>query len=86
VRIPYHGPLGTTRLVRTQEAQSMQNVELKPVADQLGITTSKLRYFLEREAVVPYRKLDLGGDWHVRYFTPEDSAAITQWWKRRNEA
>ena len=81
-----HRPLGTTGLVRTQEDLSMQIVGLKPVADQLGITTSKLRYFLEREAVVPYRKLDLGGQRHVRYFTSEDSAAITQWWEGRKEA
>jgi DNA-binding transcriptional MerR regulator len=63
----------------------MQIVGLKPAADQLGITTSKLRYFLERVAVVPYRKLDLGGRRHVRYFTPDDNAAINQWWETKDK-
>ena len=39
---------------------------LKPVADRLQVSTSKLRYFLSRDGVVPYRKADLGGGKHLR--------------------
>ncbi len=61
----------------------MSILGLKPVADQLGITTSRLRYFLDRESVVPYRKCDLGGDKHIRYFTGKDAQTIQNWWTQK---
>ncbi len=64
----------------------MNIVGLKPVADQLGVSTSKLRYFLERESIVPYRRCDLGGDKHIRYFTDGDTESIQEWWTQRHQS
>jgi predicted DNA-binding transcriptional regulator AlpA len=61
----------------------MTILSLKSCADFLGIGTRKLRYFLDKEKVIPYRALDLGGSRHVRWFSSEDLETISEWWKKR---
>lgn len=58
---------------------------LKPVADKLEVSTSQLRYFLDKDEVVPYRRCDIGGGKHLRIFTNKDLTKIEGWWKERNK-
>jgi hypothetical protein len=62
----------------------MKILSLKTCADYLGISTRKLRYFLAKEEVIPYRQLDLGGGTHVRFFTVEDLQSMKDWWKENH--
>jgi hypothetical protein len=59
----------------------MRILSLKTRADAIGVSTKKLRYFLAKEEVIPYRRLDLGGATHVGFFTVEDLRTMTDWWK-----
>mgnify|MGYP000974566617 CR=1 FL=1 len=61
----------------------MRILSLKSCAELLGIGTRKLRYFLDKEEVIPYRALDLGGGRHVRWFSTDDLEAIEIWWKTK---
>lgn len=49
-------------------------------AERLGTTVSGLRHFLSREQIVPHRRLQLGGNKHVRYFTAEDFRNVQESW------
>lgn len=63
----------------------MSIVGLKPVADLLGISTSRLRYFLDKDGLVPYRRCDIGGNKHLRIFTDKDLEKIEEWWTQRHQ-
>jgi hypothetical protein len=53
-------------------------------AERLGTTVSGLRHFLNREQIVPHRRLQLGGNKHVRYFTAEDFQNVQEWWQAKH--
>jgi DNA-binding transcriptional MerR regulator len=54
-------------------------ISLASCAGLLGTSTRRLRYYLEKTAVIPDRRLT-AGKFHVRYFTAQDYQIIKQWW------
>jgi DNA-binding transcriptional MerR regulator len=58
-------------------------MSLSYVADRLGISTRKLRYYIEKEGVVDDHRLR-AGKYKIRYFTAEDVKTITNWWTKIN--
>jgi hypothetical protein len=60
---------------------AMRILSLKSCADHLGIATRKLRYLLDKNELLAYRALDLGGGKHVRWFSTKDLETLQQWWE-----
>lgn len=52
---------------------------LSTCAGRLGTSTRKLRYFLERNPVIPDRRMKAGG-YRIRYLNDEDLKLLTRWW------
>lgn len=62
----------------------MRILSLKVCADSIGTSQRQLRYYLERESIIPYRRLELGGGKHVRWFAVEDLQTMKEWWNKKN--
>lgn len=59
-------------------------ISLSSCAEKLGTSTRRLRYFLAKEQVVPYRGVQ-AGKFRIRVFLPEDYAIVEQWWQTKAE-
>lgn len=52
---------------------------LSTTAEKLGTTARRLRYFLEKEKIIPDRRMR-AGRYDVRYITDADLKTLTEWW------
>jgi hypothetical protein len=52
---------------------------LSTTAEKLGTTARRLRYFLEKEQIIPDRRMT-AGRYEVRYITDTDLKTLTKWW------
>jgi DNA-binding transcriptional MerR regulator len=64
----------------------MEILSLNTCAELLGVTVRCLRHYLTKDQIVPYRRLELGGSTHVRYFTAEDYRTIQEWWTEHHSS
>lgn len=56
-------------------------LSLSSCAEKLGTSTRKLRYYLEKEQVIPDRRL-YAGKFKVRFITKEDYQVLEDWWNK----
>lgn len=52
---------------------------LSTCAERLGTSTRRLRYFLEKDPIIPDRRMR-AGRYQIRYFNDEDLKTLTRWW------
>jgi DNA-binding transcriptional MerR regulator len=56
-------------------------LSLSSCAERLGTSTRRLRYYLEKEEVIPDRRLN-AGKFKVRFITQEDYQVLENWWNK----